>query len=57
VVCTCCQGACDGTFRVLGHPVCFDCSVHESYESIMAIIREKLNVNVDTWAVAGATQP
>lgn len=55
MVCTCCQGACDGTFRVLGHPVCFDCSVHESYESIMAIIREKLNVNVDTWTVAGAT--
>lgn len=26
--------------------------MHESYENIMNIIREKLNVNVNSWSVA-----
>lgn len=51
MVCVCCQSQCDGTFRVLGYVVCFDCSMHESYESIMSIIREKLHLNVNTWSV------
>lgn len=52
MVCVSCQSVCDGTFRVLGYAVCFDCSMHESYENIMSVIREKLNVNINSWSVA-----
>ena len=52
MVCVCCQERCDGTFQVLGHPVCFNCAMNESYENVMTLIRQKLHVNVNTWTVA-----
>ena len=51
MICVCCQSACDGTFKVHGHPVCFVCTINKSHGDIMAVVQERLRINVKTWAV------
>ncbi len=49
MVCVCCERACDTTFSMYGHHVCFECTMNRSHAAIMTVIQEKLNLNVKTW--------
>jgi len=51
MMCVCCQFSCDGTFRVHGYAVCFDCTMNKSHADIMAVVQERLRINVKTWEV------
>ncbi len=50
MVCVCCERPCDATFSVHGHLICFGCTMNKSHADIMAVIQERLHINVKSWA-------